>query len=84
MRKYECITQHHHFVPVAFETLGPICSAGLDPINSLGSKISTQTHEPCERIFSFTKAVHSLTAKQCGYFPTDSFDVPEQQTVSMG
>ena len=83
MKKYECITQHYHFVPVAFETLGPICSAGLDLINSLGSKISNQTQEPRERMFLFQRLSIALQRGNAAIFHS-SFDVPEQHTVSMG
>ena len=83
MKKYECITQHYHFVPVAFETLGPICSAGLDLINSLGSKISNQTQEPRERMYLFQRLSIALQRGNAAIFHS-SFDVPEQQTVSMG
>ena len=76
--------KHHHFVPVAFETLGPICSAGLDLINSLGSnKISTKTNEPRERMFLFQRLSIALQRGNAAIFHS-SFDVPEQQTVSMG
>ena len=37
IRKYESISRSHHFVPVAFESLGPICSAGLGLIGEVGS-----------------------------------------------
>ena len=54
-RKYESISLTHHFAPVAFESLGPICSAGLDLIGEVGNRINTQTHDSRKRTFLFQR-----------------------------
>ena len=39
--KYTLLATVHHFVPLAFETMGPVCSAGLAFISSLRKNLST-------------------------------------------
>src|SRR6218665_3060981 len=39
--KYTLLATVHHFVPLAFETMGPVCSAALAFISLLGAILST-------------------------------------------
>ena len=50
-RKYSEIAVTHHFVPLAFETLGPICSEGRDFIQELGRRLAAKTDDPRETSF---------------------------------
>ena len=53
--KYAEITQTHLFYPLAFETMGPINSVGLDFISDLGHRISRVTDDPRETSFLFQR-----------------------------
>ena len=77
MRKYESISRTHHFVPVAFESLGPICSTGLDLIGEVGSRITTQTHDPHERIFLFQRLSIALQRGNAAILHS-TFELPER------
>ena len=46
--KYNDLMTTHHFIPVAFETMGPINAAGLEFIRELGRRITMVTGEPKE------------------------------------
>ena len=49
--KYSQLTSSFQFVPVAFETLGPINKEGLSFLQNLGKKISIITGDPRESSF---------------------------------
>ena len=53
--KYVQITNTHHFVPLAFETLGPINSKGTAFLSELGRRISTCTGDARESAFLFQR-----------------------------
>jgi hypothetical protein len=53
--KYAQITNTHHFVPLAFETLGPINSKGTAFLTELGRRISTSTGDTRESAFLFQR-----------------------------
>ena len=54
-RKYSCISGTHHFIPVAVETLGPICSEGASFLSEIAEKISRTTGEQREKSFLFQR-----------------------------
>ena len=54
-RKYECLSNTHIFVPVAFETLGPVCSEGASLIASIGFRLSSKSGDPRETQFLFQR-----------------------------
>ena len=45
----------HHFVPLAFETMGPVCSAGLVFLSSLGKNLSTVSGDARETSYLFQR-----------------------------
>ena len=45
----------HHFVPVAFETLSPINSSGIDFIKDLGKRLTLNTGDIRETAFLFQR-----------------------------
>jgi len=55
MKKYTDLARHHLFYPLAFETMGPINSAGLDFISDLGRRIFHVTEDPRETFFLFQR-----------------------------
>ena len=57
-RKYEGLTSTHIFVPVAFETLGPVCSEGALLIASIGGGLTSKSGDPRENPISFSEALY--------------------------
>jgi hypothetical protein len=53
--KYTPLTNNYAFVPIAFETLGPINSSGRLLISELGRRISALTGEVRESSFLFQR-----------------------------
>jgi len=53
--KYNTLAQTYHFVPLAFETLGPINSSGLLFITELGRCLSRITGDTREISFLFQR-----------------------------
>jgi hypothetical protein len=53
--KYAHITNTYAFIPLAFETLGPINSSGTALLNELGRKITAVTGDPRERSFLYQR-----------------------------
>ena len=53
--KYAEIMRSHLFYPLAFETMGPINSVGLEFIRDLGHRISRVTDDPRETSFLFQR-----------------------------
>ena len=66
--KYVGISPTHHFVPIAFETFGPINQVGTDFISSLGQRLTLISDDPRESSFLFQRLsvafpTHSATCK---------------------
>ena len=53
--KYSDLPGAYTFAPVAFETLGPICSSGTLLLNELGRRISVASGDPRERSFLYQR-----------------------------
>ena len=49
--KYSALTQTHLFYPVAFETIGPVCSSGLEFLREIGRRFTLATSDPRETAF---------------------------------
>ena len=58
----------YSFVPIAFETLGPINSAGTDFIDDIGRRTHAITGNNCE-VFSVAAAVHGNSTLQSYMLP---------------
>ena len=54
-RKYMSISGMHHFILVAMEMLGPICSEGASFLFEIAEKLSRITGEQHEKAFSFQR-----------------------------
>ena len=54
-RKYSSISGTHYFIPVAIETLGPICEEGASFISAIAEKISRATDDQREKTFLFQR-----------------------------
>jgi hypothetical protein len=53
--KYQSIGHTHTFIPMAFETFGPINSKGVDFFNTIGRRISACTSDMRETAFLFQR-----------------------------
>jgi len=53
--KYSFLNDNHLFVPIAFETMGPISEQGADIITELGRRLSLVTGEPRETSYLFQR-----------------------------
>jgi hypothetical protein len=53
--KYVELTTTHTFVPLAFETLGPICSKALVFLRELGRRLTLATDDKRETMFLFQR-----------------------------
>jgi hypothetical protein len=53
--KYQALTTTHSFIPLAFETLGPINTKGLSFLKELGHRLSARSGEPRETQFLFQR-----------------------------
>ena len=51
--KYSAIAVSHDFLPIAFETLGPLNQDAINVITSLGKRISNMTDDFREGAFYF-------------------------------
>ena len=60
--KYQSLALTHTFIPLAFETLGPINSKGTVFLNQLGRRISACTNDMRETAFLFQRL--SLTIQR--------------------
>ena len=54
-RKYLQISESHHFIPVAVETLGPICDESASFISAIAETISRITGDQREETFLFQR-----------------------------
>ena len=55
VNKYVSLTSTHLFVPIALETLGPVCGSALDLLSTLGSRLTERSGDPRERSFLFQR-----------------------------
>ena len=55
MEKYRSLVQTYQFVPVAMETLGPMCEEAQEFIGDIGHKISDITSDPRETQFLYQR-----------------------------
>ena len=55
MAKYGQLAQSYTFIPVAFETLGPINNAGLEFLSDLGRRISQESNDHRESAVLFQR-----------------------------
>ena len=53
--KYQSLASTHTFIPLVFETLGPINTKGISFLNELGHRLSARTSEPRETAFLFQR-----------------------------
>ena len=53
--KYDHLLDSHQFVPVAFETQGPINNSGIDFIKDLGKRLTLNTRDIRETAFLFQR-----------------------------
>ena len=53
--KYDHLLANHHFVPLAFETLGPINNSGLDFIKDLGKRLTLSSGDIRETSYLFQR-----------------------------
>jgi hypothetical protein len=61
-QKYQSLASTHSFIPLAFETFGPINSKGVDFLNQLGRRLSACTGDMRETSFLFQRL--SLTIQR--------------------
>ena len=76
--KYSDISRTHHFVPIAVESLGPINSAGVDFLCTLGKHVSKTSGDPRETTFLFQRISiinqRMNAASIAGCFPVSEID----------
>ena len=53
--KYQTLAHTHTFIPLAFETLGPINAKGISFFNELGHRLAARTGEPRETAFLYQR-----------------------------
>jgi len=63
--KYSAITTSHDFMPIAFETLGPLNSAAAAFFKSLGKRLSTATGDVREGAFLFQRLSMTIQRFNC-------------------
>ena len=52
-QKYSQLSSSHSFIPLVFETFGPLSEASVSVLNSLGGRIISKTGDPRERMFLY-------------------------------
>ena len=57
---YEDISQNHIFVPLAFESIGPVCSQGASFLQELGRRITLVTGDIRETSFLFQRLLVAI------------------------
>ena len=70
--KYAAITQTHDFVPIAFETLGPLNASALSFLSLLGRRLTSASGDPRETSFLFQRLSMTVQRFNCVAFH-DSF-----------
>ena len=58
--KYEDISQRHIFVPLAFESIGPVCSQGASFLQELGWRITLVNGDIRETLFLFQRLPEAI------------------------
>ena len=58
IRKYADLPRAVTFVPIAVETLGPICSDGIEFITELGRRIASVSGDPRDTAFFVSTNFH--------------------------
>ena len=53
--KYAAIEQSHTFIPVALETMGPMCASAVEFVQDIGHKATAVTSDPRETQFLFQR-----------------------------
>ena len=53
--KYTDLARSHHFIPNAFESLGPVDDHGLTLLKELGKRMTAATSDVCETTFFFQR-----------------------------
>ena len=53
--KYAAIEQSHTFIPVALETMGPMCASAVEFVQDIGHKATEVTSDPRETQFLFQR-----------------------------
>ena len=53
--KYQALARTHTFIPLAFETFGPINSKGVLFLNQLGRRLTANTGDLRETVFLFQR-----------------------------
>ena len=60
MSKYLNLSSSYHVIPLAFETMGPMNSSGVEFIRDLGRKMTKQSGDPRETSFLWQRLSISL------------------------
>ena len=66
--KYQSFALTHSFIPMTFETFGPINSNGVDFFNTLGRRISACTSDMRETAFLFQRLSLTIQRFNTGCF----------------
>ena len=61
-RKYAELGNSHLFVPIAFESMGALCSEGQDLVTAIGARISQASGDPRE--FDFLRQILPAAIQQ--------------------
>ena len=65
IRKYSALATSHQFVPIAIETLGPMCKTASDLITEISLRTSERSGEPRETAFLFQKLSIAVQRGNC-------------------
>jgi hypothetical protein len=68
LAKYVDLSRNHHFVPIAIETLGPICMIGLTFLKELGRRMSAVTGDIRETSYLFQRLSVAVQHFNCVLF----------------
>ena len=60
--KYQALARTHTFIPLAFETFGPINSKGVLFLNQLGRRLTANTGDLRETVFFISALVSNNSA----------------------
>ena len=82
--KYQALVSTHTFIPLAFETLGPINSKGISFLNELGRRLSSISGDKRETCYLYQRlsmamqrfnsiCIHGSFSKQAGSVCTPNF-----------
>ena len=65
VRKYTDLSRSLFFVPIAVETLGPLCASGAEFISELGRRVASNSGDPRESSFVVQANLNYDSAGQC-------------------